>query len=337
MSVATNIAARVQALSATVATEPSAEPSAGAGSASESTDTAPPAVEASGAESAPAADAEAAPDVQKTRHELLAEKLAAVREKRRADRYGERARREASAAETDRKVAAEERAKYEGLKNGTFLETIKALGKDPRVVFEEMKHEAIEAGTPEAQVRRMQEQFNVQLHEAVEPLKQTVEELRKERDELRAREAGLRVQGDFQRVVADEDFLPLRVEYDDERLFAIADNLRQHPDNLIAHARRLQVRLTRDDGRFTMRDILNVLKAQQDEHERGKQERGAKLRPAQQQAAQATADSKTVNGTTDRRIGNPLGNNLASERASGASSKPRLTRNERIQKLIAGG
>lgn len=327
MSIHESIAARVQALSGDAPLEaPTEAPAAPAEVA---------APEAAPTE-APTAAPEAAADPA-AKHTLLEEKLAAVREQRRGVRAeAERARREREAAEADRKAAAEERAKYDGLKNGTFLETMKALGHDPRQAFEEMKQEAIEAGTPEAQLRRMQENFDRQLKAAVEPLQKSVEDLKKERDDLQKNQFAMAVQADFSRAVEDEAFVDLRIEYDDQQLFAIADQLREAPARFHALRKQLQVPLTREDGKFTMRDILQVLKAKQAEHERGKQARSAKLRPAvTQQAAQAPADSRAVNGTTDRR--NPLGNNLAADRASTTSSAPRPTRQQKIQKLIAGG
>jgi len=179
----------------------------------------------------------------------------------------------------------------------------------------------------------MQENFDRQLKAAVEPLQKSVEDLKKERDELQKNQFSMAVQADFARAVEDEAFVDLRIEYDDPELFAIADRLRENPTSFHKLRKQLSVPLTREDGKFTMRDILQVLKAKQAEHERGKQARSAKFRPAATQAAQAPADSRAVNGTTDRR--NPLGNNLAADRAS--TTPARMTRQQRIQKLIAGG
>lgn len=324
----------------------------GSASASESAQTSPAPVVDSGAESAPADGINQEPaqagepprpsagaDVQKTKHELLREKLAAAREERAAKRLSQEAK-------ADREAAAAERQKFEGLKNGTFLDTIKALGKDPREVFEEMKREAIEAGKPEAQIRIMRQRFDAQLKEALEsvkketePLKSEVERLRREKEDLEAREKErelmTRFSSDFSAQIKSDDYRDLRVEYGEERLLGMVRSFLTKPEALQHYARQYKVDLTHDDGRFSMREALTVLKRAHAEHEEQKSAR-AKSSSAPSQAAPAQADKQpTVNGT---RAENPLGNSPASARSSNDSpKKPRLSRKERIERLVNGG
>jgi hypothetical protein len=361
---ADRIAKRAQKLIAQATAEDESAEAAESNSASGSSGASPPSAAGAGAELASAAGADAAggsaaaggdapiglptggaspeapkePNEQKTRQELLQERLAAVRESRREQRLGSRLKEQTAQAEADRKAAAEERSKWEALRNGTFLEGMKALGKDPRTAFEEMKEEARLAGTPEAQLAKMQERFDKQLSEIVEPLKKRVEELTEREKAAQAREVAQGIARDFEGAIADEAFIDLRVEYDDAKLFGIVQTMIEEPKLFHRHAKEQGYKLTRADGRYTMKDILSVLKAAQDEHDRGKKERSAKLRPAATQAPQVQGGQKTVNGTTDtRNAGSALGNDLASARTNGAKPPTRLTRQQRVQRLIEGG
>lgn len=306
------------------ATEADSSPEAEAG--------APPAGQASGAESASVASppakteagAPAVDDARKTKHQLLQEKLAETRERRQAQRIAERARAEKKQADADRKAAAEERTKWESLKTGNFKEAIAAMGKDPRAVFEEMQEEAKLAGTPEAQMKRMQELFEKQIADVVEPLKKELEATKEEKKQALVREENARFASEFTRAVQDPAYTALRVEYSDEQLFTFARTVKHD--------------LTQAGKRFTILDVLKVLKDAQDEHDAGREARRTRLQaPTESQAAQVASEKPTVNGTAERRnAGTTLGNDLASSRASGDRPRTHTTRAERIKRLIDG-
>lgn len=303
---------------------------------------APPSGPESGAESAagdPASVAGSSPaapgsSVAPTMAELMAEKLAKVREERQlrgAKTQAKQARNEAARiaaeAQADRQAAAAERQRWEALRSGSYLEGIKALGKDPAEAFAEMQREAIEAGTPEAQMKRIRAEMERQLGETIEPLKKTVEELRAERDDLLAKTAEQGFVKDFSGTVAATEYDALRDEYPDERLLSIASNLRDNPNAFYAEAARLKVRLTSPGEGFTMKDILNVLKSAHDEHETGKQSRRAsRTASTPSEAAQQTASSPTVNGTAARRTAGDtttIGNDLTTARAADGKFVPK--------------
>jgi hypothetical protein len=328
----------------------------GSDSASDSPQASPASGGDSGAESAP--DAVATPqsppaaqppngadrsteEARETKRSLLSERLAEVRERRAAARLDRQAREQADHAKKDREAAAAERAKWEGLRNGTFLDGMKALGKDPREVFEQMKQEAVEAGKPEAQIRQMQERFDKLLAETVEPLKKTIEGLREEKKQTeareQAREESARFSADFDRTMQSPDFAPLRIEYGDERLVSMVRSFVTNPGSIVQHAKALKVELTHDDGRFSMREALTVLKRAQEEHEAQKQRRAQAVAPPSQPAPAPAGKKPTVNGTQER-ADNPLGNEPASSRASNATGKsPSESRRQRVQRLIDEG
>jgi len=293
-------------------------------SASESETSAPPAGQASGVESGSAAATDDPAKGRATKHALLEEKLAEARERRKAQRLRETASAEKKQAEADRAAAAQERSTWESLKKGNFKDAIKAMGRDPRQVFDEMQEEARTAGTPEAQLASMRELFEKQIADVTEPLKKTIEEMKTERATLLAREEGARFNGEFARAIQDPAYLALREEYDDGALLTFAHNVKKD--------------LTHQGKRFTILDVLGVLKKAQDEHDAGKQARRNRLQASTQSPAGQTATEKpTVNGTAERRnAGTTLGNDLASSQASGARSL-RSTRAERVRKLIEGG
>lgn len=341
--IAQSIAARVQQIASGV--EAPAEPAARVaappdGSASETAPgdvvAPPPADDASGAVSG-AEPQEGATDPAVTKRELLAEKLREVRERRQSQRLSEKARREKEAAEADRAAAAEERKKFEALKRGSFRDALIEMGRDPREAFEEMAAEAKEAGTPEGQLKAMRAQFEREMRSTVEPLQKQIEELRAAREadakaleEQRAHAREAQFQSDFARVLREPEFQPLLIEYEPETLLHVARSLRNEPDRLFGHARRLNVNLTGEQGRFTMLDILRTLVAQQAEHEKSREARRARYQAA-------TPGPQTDHGSTARTNAatSALGNSAASSRTTDAS-KPRLTRRQRVQRLIDG-
>lgn len=350
--IAQSIAARVQQIAgveapAAAVDGTAAEASDGAAaSASEATSDAlaapPPAGEPSGAASGAEERGADVADEAATKHRLLEEKLREVRERRQAQRLGERAKREKEAAEADRAAAAEERKKLEALKTGSFKDALIAMGRDPLATFEEMAAEAKEAGTPEGQIKAMRAQFEREMRATIEPLQKQIEEL-KSRDEAARREleaqraaaVDAQFQSDFVRALREPEFSPLLVEYEPETLLQVAQSLRDKPEQLFGHARRLGVRLTGSQGQFTMLDILRTIAAHQSEHEKAREARRARYQTAN------PGTQQTVNGTSARTNAatsatSALGNNAASSRSTDAS-KPRLTRRERVQRLIDRG
>jgi hypothetical protein len=291
-----------------------------------------------GSPAASAAEAIRTPEQIETERVLAAkravieEKLAAQREKRMSARLQQQAAEDRRIAAAEREAATKERARYDSLKQGTFRETIAALGRDPREVFEEMQREAIEASTPEAELKRLRADFEKQMGEKLQPLQETIEELRREREALAAQANHSRMVGAFQSEVADPAYIDLRAEYDDAGLFAYVRDFVKNPQSLIAAAREYGVQLTDPSQGFTMREILNVLKSAQDAHDRGKQERRSKFLPASAPGQTQPGKPPTVNGTAARsNAGTPIGNDLADERAA----PPRkLSRKERIQAEI---
>lgn len=317
----------------------------------------PPTGTASGAESAAGASesvagsSPAAPDASAapTMADLFAEKLAKVRDARKMQRESSTAGREREAAararqeaEADRQAAAAEKARWDGLKNGTFLDTLKAAGKDPAKAFAEMQREAIEAGTPEAQMRRMREEMDRQLAETVEPLKKTIEQLQAERDATHSKAQEAAFSDDFKKDVGASDYQELRIEYPDERLLAHAKNFRDNPKFFYSVAKEHGVRLTSPGEGFTMVDILNVLKSVQDAHRAGTEQRRAALAPPPSGEAERPATSATVNGTAERRnAGQTIGNDLATARAADGKFVPTgSTASQRVReraRRLSGG
>ncbi len=296
---------------------------------------------ASGEDSAPAELASAlgpadtsvpdpAAEERSQRLALQAAKLQRLKQKNAAARELARVRElEEKAAEAS-KSAAEERERWAKLgKDGSFLEAIKAAGRDPREVFEEMQQEALRAGTPEAQLASVREALEKDFASKLEPLQKQLAEIAAERDALRQRTEQHAFESDFRGTIADDAYAPLREEYPREgTLLAIAASMRDNPELLYRQAEAVGVDLTRRGGRFTMRDILDVLRATQAEHEAQKMSRTG---PAAPLAPAATPAQRIVNGTAERRGGTFLGNDLASETAT---ERPRMTRAQRVERAI---
>lgn len=275
-------------------------------------------------------------DDKQAKRELLAAKLADIRERQQARALERQARGHVSKAKEDADAAAAERAKWEGLRTGTFVDGMRALGKDPREVLEQMKTEALKAGTPEFQISQMQERFDAELKRAisehVEPLKKTIEQLTTENAEKDAAALDSRFGADFERTVQVEDFRALRVEYGEDRLFSMVRGFLASPKTLVTNAKALGVDLTHQDGRFSMREALTVLRRAQEEHEAQKQRRAQAVATPNPAGQGAPEKRPKVNGTVEV-PSNPLGNTPASSRASGAPVEPRLSRRERVQRL----
>jgi hypothetical protein len=256
---------------------------------------------------------------------ILEAKLEAAREANAARKARQEAEAAKKQADDDRAAAAAERTKWEHLREGTFKEGIAALGKDPRAVFEEMQREAIEASTPEFQIKQMRAEFEKQMGEKLKPLQDTVEELRRQRDELAAKEQQRELQTHFGQALEAPDFRELRIAYDDDVLFGFVNDFAADTETFFKLADQYKIPLTDPSQGFTMREGLQVLKAIQDEDTLKRQQRAARFAPPAAPSASATP---TVNGTAERRnAGEAISPDLAGERAA----PPReLSRKERI-------
>lgn len=273
------------------------------------------------------------------RVKLFEEKLAEAREKRAAARTAERAKAEREAAKAerdaaraDREAAKAERGKYEGLRTGSFKETLAALGRDPAKTFEEMQREAIEASTPEAQARREREEREMRererdaaIEERFKPVLSELEQLRQERAQWAADKHQATLHNSFQHAAADPAFSDLRIEYSDDALLEYARHYDKNPDDFRAAAHEYGVRLTAPEKGFTMHELLQLLSAAQAAHNEGVQARRAAQRPAGQQPA-----TPTVNGTAPRRNAAATGTELASEQPAGAED-PTLSPRDRMR------
>ncbi len=243
---------------------------------------------------------------------LFEEKLVASREKRAEQRVIEKAKALRKEAANERRLAAEERAKYDGLKTGTFKETLSALGRDPVETFKEMSREAIEYSTPEAAAKREQARLDAKDAELQARLDAIEAKEAAQAKEAAHRAEQSRLVTHFQKAVEDPAFEALRIEYPDEVLLDHAQHYAENPKELQQHAASYGVRLTDPHGRFTMHELLQVLSAAQAAHDTAKQARSAARRPPEAQAGKAP----TVNGTADRRNAGTVTNDLASQRAS---------------------
>lgn len=334
---ASNIAARAAQMA-------NAEGDAPEPAVDENANAAPPAAEASPAGSAAPPAAVADEEAKRAKELKLAEmeeRLAKIREKNAARRLKQWAQKQREQIENDKRSVAEQKQLYDGLRGGTFKETLEKLGRDPRQAFEEMQREAVEAGTPEAEIKRMRAEFERQLQEKLAPLDEVKKELaalkeERERDAQAARSAKL--ESAFLRSVQDAKYTDLRVEYDDAGLLPYVKHLDDNPDQFFALARKHNVRLTNPAKGYTMTEILDVLAAEQAQHRKGIEER--------RQRAQATANPErgsagggvtprptTVNGTAPSgNAGSTITNDLASTTAT--RTNRRLSRQQRIDAEI---
>ncbi len=306
------------------------EPAVGAAVAAEATEVKP---------STASKDAEAAVETPEqidakakaARLALFEEKLAEKRAENAKKRAESRIKEERAAAKADREAAAKEKAKYDGLKVGSYKETLEALGRDPRKTFEEMQREAIEASTPEAQARREKEEAQKALDDRLTPLQQKIAEL-EARDKAWAEQAEqTRIATNFHATVAAPEFKELRIEYGD-KLFEQAKYFIAHPEVVYEAAREHRVQLTDPTKGFTMHELLQVLSAAQTAYNTGVQARRAAQSPAEAQ----TGQPPTVNGTAPRRnAATAIGNDLASQRASVKVEEASLSPKERLRRRAA--
>lgn len=286
-------------------------------------------------------------EVRAARLSLLAEKTRALRESRHAKKAEARLSEREKELEEKRRATEEERKRWTDLQPGDIKSRILAAGGDPKAVFDAMQKEALEAGKPEAEIRRMRAEFEKNFDEKLKPLADTIAELKKENEDLKAdrqRDAEDRARGefaaDYRETAQQSDYADLRIEYGDQRLFRLCENMKKNPDELRAFAKQLNVKLTFPDKRFNMKDILTVLKAAHVQHETEKKQRRDQMQaPTTSPGApqQAPANARTVNGTADKRNAgtNPLGNDNAASKASAPGNRPRMSRQSRIDRAMA--
>lgn len=286
-------------------------------------------------ETPPSPDAE----VRSKRLALLEEKLAEQRERRQAARLAEEAARLKKEAEAEKEAAAKVRADLaEGKKN--YKKFFEANGMNAEQAYRELYREMMEAGTPEAQIRQMQDVFKAQQEALKTELEAKMtslsEELAREREEKAQTQAHLREQKllhTFARESADETFLEVRAEYGDQEVFQLIRDWDKNPEALFDAAKNYGVSLANPGEGFTMREALGVIKAVYDHDRTQREQRRARLLPPKTEPAdsQPAERTRTVNGTSEKRnAGKTITNDLASSRAS---SGRQLSRKERIEAL----
>lgn len=343
----TQAPARPSRAASRIAARLASEPVPDADSASDADGASPPA-DASGSESAsgeasdetaagssPAAPDATTPPEAPTPHDLLQEKLEKARaenrerrERAEAKRIREEAERYAAErtreADSHAQAMAAERAKWERLgKEGTYKDVLAELGRDPRVEFEALQREAIEAGTPEAIAKRQAAEWERKFKEAIGPLQERLEQLAKRDEELTAREREMSFRSDYAEAVkaGGEKYWDLLDAESEDKVVGKALALAEHPETFHQWARHYKVRLTAPGGRYNMTDILNVLAAAQAEYDAGRANRRAARTPptppSETATAQAAPSTPTVNGTAaPRNAGTQtIGNDLATARA----------------------
>lgn len=292
-------------------------------------------VEAAGGNQSPAsptATNAASPD-----HDQLRAKLAHDRKLRSAKQLKREAKVDREAAAAARKAAEDDAAHWKSLgKDKSWLDAVKASGRDPREVYAEMQKEALKAGTPDAQI----EAANARIAALEKKISDDAETTKKANEERSKKESATAQQRafatDFQRGMGDPRFAPLLEEYEPAQLFAVADSLRSDPRRLFTQAGSLSLSLTHDDGTYTMLDILNVMRATQAAHHEGMQRRKTNAASQSSTAApkQAPAARPPVNGTVAREadpvtITNDLADSNASAREQREAKLRKMTREER--------
>lgn len=332
-----DLAARIEAATAVATAPVEGEAAEAAGDQPAATSDAPAVGFADEAEEAVATATEA-PEAQEqakilaAKRAVIEEKLERQRERRLASQLGPKAKAAMQRAAAAEEAANAQKKKWEALSAGTFREGIAAMGRDPRQVFEEMQREAVEASTPEAELKRMRADFERQMGEKLAPLQETIETMKREREQMAAHSYESTLASAFRATVTDPAYVDLRAEYDDAGLYQYVQHFDKNPKEFFAAANHYGVRLTDPSQGFTMPEILMVLKAAQDAHDKGKQERRSKLLTASPPGQTQPGKPHTVNGTAARsNAGTPIGNDLATERA--APSR-KLSRKERIQAEI---
>jgi hypothetical protein len=342
MSRIQEVIARVEAAGAEPSTEAAGEASQtdgaasaeGSASADVSTPAAPDA-----APSEPAVSTSPEAPTTPTEDELQA-KLAKDRERRRVKELERQAKSESEARRRLEQQLKERDERDAARKTKPWLERIREDGEDPRKAFEEMKAEALKAGTPEAQIEAMTKAFDAKISTLEATLKAEREERQRERENIQKQQAAHAFRSDFDRALKIEHFQPLLDEYPDpEDMFPIVEHLKDNPAVLFGHAERLGVDLGLDltdpDVEFNMLHILQVMRAQQDAHNAKRAAAKQKAAPPQSQPAQpAEAKKPTVNGAEVRKAGTTIGNDLAASSAGAPPDAVHEDHKQRLKRLI---
>lgn len=274
-------------------------------------------------------------------HAELQAKLAHDRKLRSAKELKKKTKAELDAAAKDRAEAADLLAKAKSIgKDQKWLDHIRSLGRDPREVWEEMRQEALKAGTPDAKIDVLTKQLEeeraerLKLEKKLEDDKKAIEEERARAEQEREKaDEDRRFVGDIKRAIAEPQFASLLEEYEPEQLEDMAQGFRREPWRLKLHAQKLGVRLTNPDEGFNMLDIFNVMHAAQTAHRERMQRRtqSAASQTSVGAPPQAPAATPTVNGTAERKAAPPttIGNALASERAAEVEALSKMTKEQK--------
>lgn len=266
------------------------------------------------------------------RDELQA-KLVADRARTRAKQLRRQAKADSEAAAKAKADADAELARWKALgKDQSFLDAIKAAGHDPRQVYEQMRQEALKAGTPEARIEALEKKHAAELEAIRAELKKRDDEAAEREEKAKAAEKAAAearhaqmFEADFRKALGVKEFAPLLEEYEPEQLFGLATKLFREPRTLFEHAKSLKVNLTARDGTFTMQDIFQVMRAMQAAHHARMQRRTQGAAPQTRDApvTQEPEANTTVNGTAERKAGPPttIGNDIATSHASTRSDK----------------
>lgn len=341
-----NVIARVEAAGAEPSPEAAGEASqtdsAASGEGSASADAQ---VQASQPADGAPTDATAPPSPEATNNapdaEVLRAKLAKDREKRAIAEEKRRLKADREQVERDKQEAAAVRDKWAKLgKEGSIIERVKEAGGDPREVFEAMKREALESGTPEALISKVTKTFEGQIAELKAQLaaRDKADEQRQQREAAQAQ--ARQFQTDFATALKQPTFAPLLEEYEPQDLYPLVQSLASDPQMLFDTAETLGVDLgidlTDPEETFNMGHIFTVLRAQQAAHEAKKQRLRKSAEPQQSQPGQpAEAKKPTVNGTEARNAGTTIGNDLAASSAGAPPDYSKESHKERIKRLAA--
>ncbi len=270
--------------------------------------------------------------------EIERDRRATKAERRRARVEREQLQKAREQADADKAAAAAEKEKWANAgKTKPFRELLQEVGRDPLEAWNEMREEALKAGTPEAKIEALDKAYAARLEALEKALEAERNGRAEERKQISAAREHRAFVADFNSHVSGEPYAGLREEYEPEQLFSVVESLKSNPPYLVKQARSLGVDLTRDDGTFTMTDILNVMAATQARHIAKKEQRrtqGAapQTRPAGLQQLAAVA-KPTVNGAAARPAGSTIGNDLAATRATEAEQLKGMTHEQRSRYL----
>jgi hypothetical protein len=288
------------------------------------------------AASAPAEATTTAPDA-----DVLRAKLQRDREKRAIADERRRLKAERDQVERDKQEAQAVRDKWAKLgKEGSIIDRVKEAGGDPREVFEAMKREALEAGTPEAQIAKVTSTFEAKIAALEAKLAESEKARETEKQQIAAAQAAQVFETDFQRAYSDKAFASIAAEYPDPAdVFPIVAAMKENPDALFQTAEALGVDLgvdlTDPDATFNMSHIFRVLVAQQAAHEAKKQRLTKSAEPPQSPPVPpAEAKKPTVNGAEARKAGTTIGNDLAASSGGAPPDTSHEDHKARLKRLI---